>query len=106
MNNKITNGKKVASGSTNMENLKSKKVSELIAVAKELNVTGYSDLKKQELIFKIIEAQTAKDGYAFAEGILEVLQDGYGFLRSSDYNYLPSPDDIYVSPSQIKKIPA
>lgn len=103
MNNKITNGKKVASGSTNMENLKSKKVSELIAVAKELNVTGYSDLKKQELIFKIIEAQTAKDGYAFAEGILEVLQDGYGFLRSSDYNYLPSPDDIYVSPSQIKK---
>lgn len=102
-NNKPTNIKKDSSSSTNMEALKSKKVSELIQIAKDLNVTGYSDLKKQELIFKIIEAQTAKDGYAFAEGVLEVLQDGYGFLRSADYNYLPSPDDIYVSPSQIKK---
>ncbi|HEX2787003.1 MAG TPA: transcription termination factor Rho [Ignavibacteria bacterium] len=83
--------------------LKSKKVPELIKIAKELNVNGYSDLKKQELIFKIIEAQTAKDGYAYAFGVLEVLPDGYGFLRSANYNYLPSPDDIYVSPSQIKK---
>jgi transcription termination factor Rho len=60
-------------------------------------------LRKQELIFKILEAQTAKDGLTFSRGVLEVLPDGYGFLRSSDYNYLPSPDDIYVSPSQIKK---
>jgi transcription termination factor Rho len=87
----------------NFEFFKSKKVAELIQIAKDLKVTGYSDLKKQELIFKIIEAQTQKDGYAFAAGVLEVLPDGYGFLRSADYNYLPSPDDIYVSPSQIKK---
>ncbi|MBK9225749.1 MAG: transcription termination factor Rho [Ignavibacteria bacterium] len=89
--------------SKNVSDLKSKKVSELIQIAKNLDVSGYSDLKKQELIFKIIEAQTKKDGFAFAIGVLEVLPDGYGFLRSADYNYLPSPDDIYVSPSQIKK---
>lgn len=89
--------------SKNVTDLKSKKVSELIQIAKDLDVSGYSDLKKQELIFKIIEAQTKKDGFAFAVGVLEVLPDGYGFLRSVDYNYLPSPDDIYVSPSQIKK---
>jgi transcription termination factor Rho len=83
--------------------LKSKKIVELNTIAKELNISGYSDLRKQELIFKILEAQTAKDGLTFSKGVLEVLPDGYGFLRSSDYNYLPSPDDIYVSPSQIKK---
>jgi transcription termination factor Rho len=83
--------------------LKSKKIVELNDIAKELNIAGYSDLRKQELIFKILEAQTAKDGLTFSKGVLEVLPDGYGFLRSSDYNYLPSPDDIYVSPSQIKK---
>ncbi|HPI37411.1 MAG TPA: transcription termination factor Rho [Ignavibacteriaceae bacterium] len=83
--------------------LKSKKIIELNAIAKELGITGYSDLRKQELIFKILEAQTAKDGLSFSRGVLEVLPDGYGFLRSADYNYLPSPDDIYVSPSQIKK---
>jgi len=89
--------------SKNVVDLKTKKVSELMQLAKDLEVTGYSDLKKQELIFKIIEAQTKKDGFAYAVGVLEVLPDGYGFLRSVDYNYLPSPDDIYVSPSQIKK---
>ncbi|MCJ7552445.1 MAG: transcription termination factor Rho [Ignavibacteriaceae bacterium] len=83
--------------------LKSKKIVELNDLAKDLNIEGYSDLRKQELIFKILEAQTAKDGLTFSKGVLEVLPDGYGFLRSSDYNYLPSPDDIYVSPSQIKK---
>ena len=83
--------------------LKSKKIVELNAIAKDLGISGYSDLRKQELIFKILEAQTAKDGLTFSKGVLEVLPDGYGFLRSSDYNYLPSPDDIYVSPSQIKK---
>ncbi|HUX60162.1 MAG TPA: transcription termination factor Rho [Ignavibacteriaceae bacterium] len=83
--------------------LKSKKIVELNTIAKELNIAAYSDLRKQELIFKILEAQTSKDGLTFSKGVLEVLPDGYGFLRSSDYNYLPSPDDIYVSPSQIKK---
>jgi transcription termination factor Rho len=83
--------------------LKSKKIVELNSIAKELDIAGYSDLRKQDLIFKILEAQTAKDGLTFSKGVLECLPDGYGFLRSSDYNYLPSPDDIYVSPSQIKK---
>ncbi|MER3523056.1 MAG: transcription termination factor Rho [Ignavibacteria bacterium] len=83
--------------------LKSKKIAELNQIAKELNITGYSDLRKQELIFKILEAQTEQGGLTFSKGVLEVLPDGYGFLRSVDYNYLPSPDDIYVSPSQIKK---
>jgi len=83
--------------------LKSKKIVELNTIAKSLNIIGFSDLRKQELIFKILEAQTAKDGLTFSKGVLEVLPDGYGFLRSADYNYLPSPDDIYVSPSQIKK---
>jgi len=83
--------------------LKSKKIAELNQIAKELNISGYSDLRKQELIFKILEAQTTKDGLSFSKGVLEVLPDGYGFLRSVNYNYLPSPDDIYVSPSQIKK---
>ncbi|HLA69198.1 MAG TPA: transcription termination factor Rho [Bacteroidota bacterium] len=83
--------------------LKSKKIAELNSIAKEMNIIGYSDMRKQELIFKILEAQTEKDGLTFSKGVLEVLPDGYGFLRSVDYNYLPSPDDIYVSPSQIKK---
>ncbi len=83
--------------------LKSKKIAELNQIAKDLNLSAYSDLRKQELIFKILEAQTAKDGLSFSKGVLEVLPDGYGFLRSVNYNYLPSPDDIYVSPSQIKK---
>ena len=78
--------------------LKTKKIAELNSIAKELNITGYSDLRKQDLIFKILEAQTQKDGLGFSKGVLEVLPDGYGFLRSVDYNYLPSPDDIYVSP--------
>lgn len=83
--------------------LKSKKIVELNAIAQELKIADYADLRKQDLIFKILEAQTSKDGATFSKGVLEVLPDGYGFLRSSDYNYLPSPDDIYVSPSQIKK---
>jgi transcription termination factor Rho len=83
--------------------LKSKKIAELNQIAKELNIAGFSDLRKQELIFKILEAQTEQGGLTFSRGVLEVLPDGYGFLRSVDYNYLPSPDDIYVSPSQIKK---
>ena len=83
--------------------LKSKKIVDLLKIAKDLKITGTGDLRKQELIYKILEAQTKKDGLTFSNGVLEVLNDGYGFLRSSDYNYLPSPDDIYVSPSQIKR---
>ncbi|MGD1047216.1 MAG: transcription termination factor Rho [Candidatus Krumholzibacteriaceae bacterium] len=83
--------------------LKSKKIEELIDVASTLNVEGLSSLRKQEIIFKILEAQAQQNGLIFAEGVLQVLPEGYGFLRSSTYNYLPGPDDIYVSPSQIKK---
>jgi transcription termination factor Rho len=83
--------------------LKSKTINELTQLADELQIPGISNLKKSELIFKILEAQTEQDGLIFAEGVLEVLPEGYGFLRSPDYNYLPGPDDIYVSPSQIKK---
>ncbi len=83
--------------------LKGKTISELLSLTEELKIPGCSGLRKQELIFKILEAKTEKDGLIFAEGVLEVLSEGYGFLRSPAYNYLPGPDDIYVSPSQIKR---
>ncbi|MFQ5707912.1 MAG: transcription termination factor Rho [bacterium] len=83
--------------------LKTMRISELTKMAQELKVSGATGLKKQELIFRILEEQTKQEGLIFAEGVLEVLPDGYGFLRSPDYNYLPGPDDIYVSPSQIKR---
>jgi transcription termination factor Rho len=83
--------------------LKLKTISELLKVARELKLSGVSGLRKQELIFRILEAQTEKNGLIFAAGVLEILSEGYGFLRSPTYNYLPGPDDIYVSPSQIKK---
>jgi len=83
--------------------LQSKKIVDLHKIAKGLKLTGYSDFRKQDLIFKILEAQTKKDGLTFSKGVLETLNDGYGFLRSANYNYLPSPDDIYISPSQIKR---
>lgn len=83
--------------------LKSKTVSELLKLAEDLDIEQCSGLRKQELIFKILEAKTEKNGLIFAEGVLETLNEGYGFLRSPDYNYLPGPDDIYVSPSQIKR---
>jgi transcription termination factor Rho len=86
-----------------LESLKTLKISELNQVAQELGIQGTSSLKKQELIFKILEEQTAQEGLIFSEGVLEVLPDGYGFLRSPKFNYLPGPDDIYVSPSQIKR---
>jgi transcription termination factor Rho len=84
-------------------NLKNMKATELSKLAKELKINGVSGLKKQDLIFKILQAQAQKEGNIFGEGILEVLQDGFGFLRSPNYNYLPCPDDIYISPSQIRK---
>ncbi len=86
-----------------IEELKKKKISELTQIAQEMNITGISGLKKSELIFRILEEQTAQEGLIFSKGVLEILPDGYGFLRSQDYSYLPGPDDIYVSPSQIKR---
>ncbi len=87
----------------NIAELKEMNISSLSTVAKELNVSGASSMRKQELIFEILKAQTEKDGLIFAEGVLEILPEGFGFLRAPDYNYLPGPDDIYVSPSQIRK---
>ncbi len=83
--------------------LKEKSIAELGKLARGLDIAGTSGLRKQDLIFKILQAQSEKEGHIFAEGVLEILPDGYGFLRSPDYNYLPGPDDIYVSPSQIRK---
>jgi len=87
----------------NLAELKEKTIAELTSIARTLNVVGASGLRKQEMIFKILEAQTEKNGLIFAEGVLEILPDGFGFLRAPDYNYLPGPDDIYVSPSQIRR---
>jgi len=86
-----------------LDSLKTLKISELNQVAQELGVQGTSGMKKQELIFKILEEQTAQEGLIFSQDVLEVLPDGYGFLRSPKFNYMPGQDDIYVSPSQIKR---
>jgi len=83
--------------------LKTMNISALTKLAKELKVDGITGLKKQDLIFKLLQAKTEKDGLIFGSGVLEILPDGFGFLRSPDYNYLAGPDDIYVSPSQIRK---
>ena len=83
--------------------LKREPVNKLAEIAMELEIEGASGMRKQELIFRTIEAQTQQKGFLFSEGVLQVLPEGYGFLRSPDYNYLPGPDDIYISPSQIKK---
>jgi transcription termination factor Rho len=83
--------------------LKEMNIATLTQVAKDLSVVGATSMRKQELIFKILQAQTEKNGLIFSEGVLECLPDGFGFLRAPDYNYLPGPDDIYVSPSQIRK---
>ena len=83
--------------------LKKKKIAELVKMAQDMRLEEISGLKKQDLIFKLLQGQSAKDGLEFKDGVLEVLPDGFGFLRSPNYNYLPSPDDIYVSPSQIRK---
>ncbi len=109
------NGPRVSrkNGSKNKENkegenrldlaeLKSLTINALYAMAKEMGLEGVSGLKKQDLIFEILKGQTERDGLIFASGVLEILSDGYGFLRSPNYNYLPGPDDIYVSPSQIR----
>jgi len=87
----------------NISALKDMSIQRLTHIAKDLAVAGATGMRKQELIFQILKAQTEQSGFIFSEGVLEVLPDGFGFLRAPDYNYLPGPDDIYVSPSQIRK---
>ena len=89
--------------SLNISELKEMTIQELAHIAKELDIPGSAGMRKQELIFRILQAQTEKNGWIFSEGVLECLPDGFGFLRAPEYNYLPGPDDIYVSPSQIRK---
>src|SRR5512136_2229149 len=90
-------------GHLNIRDLKEMNISALTQVAKNLSVPGYAGMRKQELIFQILKAQTEQNGLIFSEGVLECLPEGFGFLRAPDYNYLPGPDDIYVSPSQIRR---
>jgi transcription termination factor Rho len=90
-------------GNISISELKEKTIDELTDVAKELKVEGAAGLRKQDLIFAILQAQAEKTGNVFSAGVLEILPDGFGFLRSPDYSYLPGPDDIYVSPSQIRR---
>ncbi|MBM4294698.1 MAG: transcription termination factor Rho [Deltaproteobacteria bacterium] len=87
----------------NLSDLKHKKINELAALARDLSVEGAAGMRKQELIFAILQAQVEKNGMISGGGVLEILPDGFGFLRAPDYNYLPGPDDIYVSPSQIRR---
>src|SRR6202171_3751817 len=89
--------------SISLAELKEKNITDLAKIAKDLAIPGASGMRKQELIFQILRAQTEKNGLIFSEGVLECLPDGFGFLRAPEYNYLPGPDDIYVSPSQIRK---
>jgi transcription termination factor Rho len=87
----------------NLVELKKKNIKELLTMAKALQIEGASSMRKQELIFALLQAQAEMSGFIYGEGVLEILPDGFGFLRTQDYNYLPSPDDIYVSPSQIRR---
>ena len=87
----------------NLKDLNKKKLGELTNMAKEADIDGASNMRKQELIFALLQAKTEQDGQIYGEGVLEILPDGFGFLRAPDYNYLPGPDDIYVSPSQIRR---
>jgi transcription termination factor Rho len=87
----------------NLKELKEKKITELAAIAKDLGVEGAAGMRKQDLIFAVLNATAEKNGAIFGEGVLEILPDGFGFLRAPDANYLPGPDDIYVSPSQIRR---
>ncbi len=91
------------SDSFSLNRLARMRVEEVARLAREMGLTGVSGLRKQDLIFQVLRAQTERKGLVFAEGVLEILPEGYGFLRSAEYNYLPGPDDIYVSPSQINR---
>ena len=94
---------KVKRGELHITDLQKMTVGELHEIAKGEGLTEYTGLKKQDLVFKILRGRIQKDGLMYGEGVLEILPDGFGFLRSPDYNYLPSPDDIYVSPSQVRR---
>jgi transcription termination factor Rho len=87
----------------NLKELKEKHISDLVHMAKEMGIDGAANLRKQDLVFSLLEAQAVRNGVVYSEGVLETLPDGFGFLRAPDYNYLPGPDDIYVSPSQIRR---
>jgi len=93
----------VKSSELDIGELKRLTIAELNSIARELGITGYSGLKKHDLIFKILEAKATGNGLIFGQGVLDIRPEGFGFLRSTDYNYLQGPDDIYVSPSQIRK---
>src|SRR5438046_9063075 len=87
----------------NLKALKEKKISDLAMISNNVNIEGAANMRQQELIFAILQAQTETNGHIYGEGVFETLPDGFGFLRAPDYNYLPGPDDIYVSPSQIRR---
>ena len=87
----------------NLKELKEKKINELTTLAKQYNIEQASSMRKQDLIFALLQSQSEQNGMIYGEGVLETLPDGFGFLRAPDYNYLPGPDDIYVSPSQIRR---
>ncbi len=87
----------------NLKELKEKRINELITLANTLSIEGASGMRKQELIFALLQTEIEKNGQIYGEGVLEILPDGFGFLRAPDYNYLPGPDDIYISPSQIRR---
>ncbi len=87
----------------NLKELKEKKINELTALAKKYNIESATSMRKQDLIFALLQSQSDQNGLIYGEGVLETLPDGFGFLRAPDYNYLPGPDDIYVSPSQIRR---
>ena len=87
----------------NLTDLKHKSITDLTELAHEQGLDGFGGMRKHELIFSILQAETERDGEIYGEGVLEKMPDGYGFLRSPDSSYLPGPDDIYVSPSQIRR---
>jgi transcription termination factor Rho len=105
----VSNGRQLPStivsetGALNLKALKGAKITELAHIAREYNIDGATNMRKQEMIFSILQAQAQRNGSILGEGVLEILPDGFGFLRAPDYNYLPGPDDIYISPSQIRK---
>src|SRR5579883_27134 len=99
----VSSGVVSEGGVLNLKALKSAKITELAHIARDYNIDGATNMRKQEMIFSILQAQSAKNGSILGEGVLEILPDGFGFLRAPDYNYLPGPDDIYISPSQIRK---
>ena len=87
----------------NLKELKEKKIGELTSLAKQYNIEGAASMRKQDMIFALLQSQSEQNGLIYSEGVLETLPDGFGFLRAPDYNYLPGPDDIYISPSQIRR---